>query len=456
MRNFKTRLTKIKNLIQTKIPEGADVFGYQGVSRDLLLTTCLEIYELSNEIEAQEGNHHFEIIVLKRFEVEVYEKLKEFLENEVDTSRVKEKFDKFLNEFSKLYEKTKQVYFIVNKNGLKDDLELSNLRSQITALSAQKVEFEKLISELSPKAESATALSQTVTQALAEATAAITTQKTQTTADSAEIVAAKTAVMTWYTAISETFNKMAGWDKQVQETLAKATANQGTIEGHLKTLNDSLTALASATTKGETLTTQTAATHQKNLDLIHQIEEILGDANRVGMAGSFQDRMEDMALTQKKWRDIFIFVMIGFFLASLGIVAFHLITGNFTTFSLLSRLSILTPVVWLAWFSARQYGFANKVREDYAFKYSSAMAYEGYRKAVRETQNEDLEKILIEIAMYNMALNPIRLYDSRHSDHASPFAAFLEQVLDRVPGFKKIKVSTSGITGEAELTAPKA
>lgn len=454
MKAFKSRLTKIKNLIAAKIPDGDDVFGFPGISKNLLVATCQEIYQLSDEIEAREDGHNFEIVVLKRFESEIHERLSNFLENEVDSSKAKDKFDKFLNDFSRLYEKTKQVYFIVNKNGLKDDLEIANLREQIAALTAKKLEYETLIADLAEQAKSASNLFESVKSTLPLALNDIRKKTEEANTDAKAVADAKGEVTKWHSSISETFNKIAGWDKQVEDRLTNSTAAKSQLDEHLGTLKKTLAALNDEITKSASLTTESAQTHQMNKELIQEIATTLGDANRVGMAASFKDQMNEMAAVQKRWRDIFIAVMVLFVGVSIYIVAAHLSNGTINVGALLGRLTILTPVIWLAWFSARQYGYANKVREDYAFKYSSAMAYEGYRKAVRETGNQELEKVLIEIAMYNMALNPIRLLDPKHSDHASPFSAFLEQVFERIPGFKKVKAAGGGVTAEVEMTSP--
>jgi len=450
MKAFKSRLTRIKNLLNEKIPDGTDVFGFAGITREMLLATCQEIYELSDQIAAKDDDHHFEIIALKRLESEVNDRLIDFLEHGVTSDKAKDKFDKFLNDLSKLYEKTKVVYFIVTKNGLRDDLELSNLRLQIDALDTQKAEFEKLIGELTIQAESAKTLQEAIGKDHTTALNAITSAKTQAETEAGEISSAKGQVVIWHTAISETHQKMSGWDLEIAETLKDAKANETLIKAHLGTLNASISTLDEAVLDSATLTQETQATAEKNMALIVEIEKTLGDANRVGMAASFEERMIEMTTVRDGWRSIFILVMVLFLAVSIYVVTSVLSNGPVSIQVMLARLSILTPVVWLAWFSARQYGFANKSREDYAFKYSSAMAYEGYRKAVRETKNEELERVLIEIAMYNMALNPIRLYDKSYSDHASPFSAFLEQVFERIPGFKKLKIQGAGVSGEAE------
>ena len=135
MKQFKSMLTRFKGQINDKLPDGPDVYGFPGVNKSMLMRTCDDMYTLAEKIETKDESQEFEIIVLKRLEAKLHGSLKKFLDEDAGSGREKDKFDDFLDKFSKLYEKTKQVYFIVNKDGLRDDIEIQNLRTQITALS---------------------------------------------------------------------------------------------------------------------------------------------------------------------------------------------------------------------------------------------------------------------------------------------------------------------------------
>jgi hypothetical protein len=64
------------------------------------------------------------------------------------------------------------------------------------------------------------------------------------------------------------------------------------------------------------------------------------------------------------------------------------------------------------------------------------MAYEGHKKAARDV-DEELEQILLEFSLFNMAQNPIRLYGERDI-HATPVQEALEQFLSKLSTFKKV------------------
>ncbi len=80
-------------------------------------------------------------------------------------------------------------------------------------------------------------------------------------------------------------------------------------------------------------------------------------------------------------------------------------TGDWTR--LIVEIGLVSPLIWLGWFAAKQYGYTSRIREDYAFKSAAAMAYEGHKKAARETDQE-LERLLLEFSLFNMSQNPIR------------------------------------------------
>ncbi|ELH0900455.1 hypothetical protein Q9891_002986, partial [Vibrio cholerae] len=70
----------------------------------------------------------------------------------------------------------------------------------------------------------------------------------------------------------------------------------------------------------------------------------------------------------------------------------------------------IAPFIWIAWSNSQRNNYLVRIQEDYAFKYASAMAFEGYRKQAQET-DESLERLLLKLSIDNMGMNPIRLFD---------------------------------------------
>ncbi len=93
------------------------------------------------------------------------------------------------------------------------------------------------------------------------------------------------------------------------------------------------------------------------------------------------------------------------FCASIGwliFVAYSVISGTpesgmsgnstpvFDPNNLLRGLPFAAPAIWLGWFSARQIGILARIQQDYAYKASTAVAFEGYKKEVASANDEAL------------------------------------------------------------------
>lgn len=100
-------------------------------------------------------------------------------------------------------------------------------------------------------------------------------------------------------------------------------------------------------------------------------------------------------------------------------------------------MALTAPFVWLGWFSARQYGYTSRLREDYAYKEASAKSFEGYKREAKEVDQEMLQKLL-EQAIKNFGDNPIRIYDG-HENHGSPFHEFFEKILKDEKAMNQLK-----------------
>lgn len=155
------------------------------------------------------------------------------------------------------------------------------------------------------------------------------------------------------------------------------------------------------------------------------INGILADANRTGMASAFITRKEELDGDRKLWRSVF-----GLSLGALALAGVYYfaptLSGDKWVEALL-RLPLTAPLVWLAWFAAKQYGYASRLREDYAYKVAASMAFEGYKREAGEIDG-DMQKKLLETAVTNFGDNPLRIYNG-HENHASPMHELFEQAL---------------------------
>lgn len=109
----------------------------------------------------------------------------------------------------------------------------------------------------------------------------------------------------------------------------------------------------------------------------------------------------------------------------------------------LGELALISPLVWLGWFAAKQYSYTSRIQEDYAFKAAAAMAYEGHKNAAREVDAE-LEGVLLEFSLYNLAQNPIRLYGGLEI-HGSPWSEYMGQAVGKLCRLSNIKAGIPSV-----------
>lgn len=163
-----------------------------------------------------------------------------------------------------------------------------------------------------------------------------------------------------------------------------------------------------------------------------QLTKALQDINRQGLAGAFATQAKKVSGERLMW--------VAAFCASIGwliYVAYSVISGApgngspaFDPNSLLRGLPFAAPAIWLGWFSARQIGMLARIQQDYAYKASTAVAFEGYKKEVASANDQELSKQLLETAVTNFGENPVRLYEKKGDDHGHPIEALVEKIKD--------------------------
>lgn len=91
-----------------------------------------------------------------------------------------------------------------------------------------------------------------------------------------------------------------------------------------------------------------------------------------------------------------------------------------------ARLLLTLPLVWAAWFCAKQYGYASRLEEDYAFKVVVARSYQGYKDEAT-AKNPELQARLLELTLTTFNENPLRIYNIS-SDAGTPFQEITESL----------------------------
>lgn len=157
------------------------------------------------------------------------------------------------------------------------------------------------------------------------------------------------------------------------------------------------------------------------------VDQTLGDANRVSMAGAFITQRDKYDKPLNSWNTIFVLSIVVLIFMAIWVVAPFVTSGRW--FDFLIRLPLTAPAIWLAWFASKQYTHVSQLREDYAYKAAAAMAFEGYKREAVASTNPEMQSKLLDTAISQLGDNPIRIYQNQVSDHHSPWDEFLEKHL---------------------------
>lgn len=152
-----------------------------------------------------------------------------------------------------------------------------------------------------------------------------------------------------------------------------------------------------------------------------EAQRLLEDSNRHGLAGAFKSRGDELKSPAKIWIVCFVTCV-----AILTWFAHETVAATGADWrSIIFRLPISAPLIWMAWFAVKQYGYTRRIQEDYKFKVASAMSYEGYKREM----NSDIEfiKLLQKSAIENFSMNPLRIYEA-NSNHGSPINEIFQSI----------------------------
>lgn len=283
---------------------------------------------------------------------------------------------------------------------------------------ASKEELDQLLSSFTAHEKAV----QQQLQAATDASEACASKLTEIEANSQQAVTALTSINTTKSAADEDL-------EAIQESKKFASDDEAAIN---KMVAD-FTALTAELTKNKATQHELFAEFESYRK---KIDGLLADANRAGLAGSFTNRRLWLLAPLAGWLLVFGFSI--FELWSIGkehIVP--ILEGNKPILweQLPLRLALTVPLVWLGWFSARQYGFTSRLREDYAYKEASSKSFEGFKREAKEIDAEMLKKLL-EQAIKNLGDNPIRIYDGKNN-HQTPTQELIENLLSNEK-FKKL------------------
>ncbi len=178
-------------------------------------------------------------------------------------------------------------------------------------------------------------------------------------------------------------------------------------------------------------------------DSLTLAEKVLERNSQAGMAAAFQARYDDLEKVMNNWFYAFFACLILIIVAGIVFVQSAFSSDIKTAVELISKVAVAFPLVWGAWFSAKQYSHISQLREDYAYKVAVAMTYHGYKDEAANV-NKDMSGKLLDSIIAQFSDNPVRLYQNNNS------ASLIEAMLKNDKFSDLINSAKSGVNGSAK------
>lgn len=205
------------------------------------------------------------------------------------------------------------------------------------------------------------------------------------------------------------------------------------IESIYSSVNESKNNILDADKKISQIYEDVKLKQEQSSNLISSAEKALGMATNASLASSFSNRKNELSAESIWW----IVGLVVSLVATIGIGCWRIHdvmeffqTDNFSFGVLISNL-ILSFLIcfapfWGAWFSTRRLGYLFKLREDYAYKAATAIAFEGYRDQAAK-YDENMEAQVIESVLKRFEEPPLRLMaDPVRSSPISEYIAIFD------------------------------
>ena len=400
MQNVRSNITRLKNNIETTFPEAGDILDFPGVTRSGLIQLMESAYAESYELLDKEED--FEVVLLKRKISQPLDMCRDYLSDFKGGRRDKKNFDSFVRALTDIRDQIRLTYLICNKSGLRTEAEIQNAKESLESLLTTK---EQLQSEVNSLLEIRDDL-KTKLDSVAEADSS--------SQEHLEAVQeANTTVDALHSKAAASFEVITKYEQQITEARESANENAAEITSLVSKGQKATQELKQANQKLEEITIATTEQQSVNNKLGQEIANTLAAANRVGMAGSFYSRKRELRTSLVIWGLCFVISICSILAISIWLI-FPYIQSLDTALKIEDiglKILIVAPLVWLAWMSAKQYGYVARIREDYSFKYATAMAFEGYKKQAQEINDTLLEQLMLQ-AIEAVGQNPIRLYSN--------------------------------------------
>jgi hypothetical protein len=179
--------------------------------------------------------------------------------------------------------------------------------------------------------------------------------------------------------------------------------------------------------------------------LVRQIEDLLPGATSAGLASAYGQMRASFDVPLKRANRLF-------YVAIALIVTISLVTtvgkvwfwgveffqsADLATMSrnLLSKIPIIGPLVWLAYYASKRRSECQRLQQEYAHKEALAKSYDSYKKQIQDLGGEraELLEALITKAVEAIAHNASATLDGKHGDKI-PLQTIVDKLIEKIPG----------------------
>jgi hypothetical protein len=412
MKSEKQRLTRIITGIKEKLPEGDDIFGYEGITKVGIISSLDQTYTFLGLLE--EVNNDVETVWIKRKLAKYFDEISSILK-EINTDTWMHKFDRFLDLIFEMRISAKELYIALTDKPIRVEEEIQKAKEQYT-------ELQNACTSVATELETIKNGSME-TEELLKILKTLKTDLMSSNEDAKKIIANITGIEESTNESNETIKEVT---PKIVATFTEIKELQKTLNVDTKRINTMSVNCEKNVEKIKLREDSLQRQIETDTKLQNDIRQTLQDVNKHGMAGAFQKRKQELKFTAAIWAILSV-VSLGvlIFVSYIFAVAIFDSTGS-DILKHLFKIPFVLAGIWLCWFCIKQFGYTIRIREDYSYKYAISMAFEGYKNETREI-NEELLVKLLETTLANISTNPIILYNSK-SNHGSPFHELADSI----------------------------
>ena len=179
-------------------------------------------------------------------------------------------------------------------------------------------------------------------------------------------------------------------------------------------------------------------------DILKECKSTYAAATSVGLAAAFSERSDSLSTSMWVWvGGLVLSLSVGGYFGSaqlqklLELMAQKDISSLSMSINFIMAILSIGAPVWLSWLATKQIGQRFKLSEDYAFKASVSRAYEGFHKETAKFGKE-MEAKLLSSALTRLDELPLRLVEAE--SHGSPWhelasSSIVKQAMSKIPSF---------------------